>query len=384
MLASRLQAAGSSGHVSPGARRVVVVLATASVVLGLTVTQATAAGQAGFRPLVSTRAPAAMSGQLLGVTSVPHSSDLWTFGATGGDGTKFQYFIGRRHAGRWKRLKAPGVGGSYGQINVIDAGSSGTVWLGGNREAAGIQDGPSIWRWNGRKFVAEKLPKMQTGEATPTYISASSATNAWATGGLYLPNNDIIALHWNGHKWDSVATPNNAGLGPVATSGPTSAFAISAGMFEHWNGKVWSVDGTQPAGVQLNAIATSSAKLAYAVGFNSTTDKPVIMRFNGTNWSAAALSKNVTGTDQLENVTMHGRTAWAIGIHGAHHVILGTTGGAWKTQQTLKAGVTLEAISAQSSKRAYTAGLYDSLTKGNTTYAEAYNGHSWKTIATKI
>jgi hypothetical protein len=361
-----------------------VGLAAASVVLGLTVTQATAAGQGGLRPLISTRAPAVMSGQLLGVTSVPRSSDLWTFGATGGDGAKFQYFVGRRHDGHWKRLKAPSVGGRYGQLSVIDAGSTGTVWLVGNRQAAGIQEEPSIWRWNGRRFEAEKLPKMQTGAVSAASISASSATNAWASGGLYLPNDDIIALHWNGHKWSPVATPGNEGLGPVATSGPNSAFAIAGGAFDHWNGKVWSVDGTQPAGVQFAAIATSSAKLAYAVGFNTSTYKPVIMRFNGTSLSAAPLSRNVTGTDQLENVTMHGKTAWAIGIHGLHHVILTTTGGAWRTQQILKEGVTLEAISAASSNRAYTAGVYNSLTKGNTTFAEAYNGHSWKPIATKL
>jgi hypothetical protein len=59
----------------------------------------------------------------------------------------YQFVIGRRHDGDWKRLKPPNVGGKYGQINVIDAGSAGTVWLGGNR-AAGIEAGQAWHRWS--------------------------------------------------------------------------------------------------------------------------------------------------------------------------------------------------------------------------------------------
>jgi hypothetical protein len=84
-----------------------------------------------------------MSGGLYEVTSVPHPSDLWTFGSTG-QGATFRNFAARRHDGHWKPLKAPSLGGQYGQINVIDAGSSGSIWLGGNREVANYQDQPAM------------------------------------------------------------------------------------------------------------------------------------------------------------------------------------------------------------------------------------------------
>ncbi|HTW19591.1 MAG TPA: hypothetical protein VME70_05165 [Mycobacteriales bacterium] len=134
------------------------------------------------------------------------------------------------------------------------------------------------------------------------------------------------------------------------------------------------------------ALATSSPTLPYAAGFDTTTYAPVIQRFNGTTWSAATLTKKAKHPDQLEGLTMHGRSAWTVGIHnGSEPEILHTAGGVWTVEQTLKSGDTLSAISAASRKHAYAAGSYLNKTDmARRTHLEYFNGHSWKAEPSKV
>ena len=356
-----------------------------SVLLAAFAVGSPGAAGASHRPIRAAKAPASTLGVFFGITTVPHTSDVWVYGDAG---LNSHLFVARRHDGHWQRIKPPKLGGRYGEIVGIAAGSAGTVWLlGGVQQKPGIQELPAIWRWSGKRFVRQHLPPMQSGELEvgSADISASSATNAWVTGGLYSPANPLIALHWNGRKWEQVSTPGGEGLGPVGTSSATNAWAEGSGTFDHWNGKAWSIDGTAPTGVQFSAIATSSPKLAYAVGFNATTYAPVILRFNGTSWSPAVLSKTAKREDQLEGVTMHGGTAWAVGISGGGPRILHSTGGAWTVEQSLKSGYTLGGISAQSSKHAYAAGSHEgTIDPARRTYLEYFNGHSWKSEPSKL
>jgi hypothetical protein len=360
---------------------IAAVAAVGALVLVMLSMTAPVAGAAPRRAVPGVKGPGTF-GELVGVTTVPHSTDVWAFGQT----TAGRNFVARRHDGHWKKVKAPNFGGHYGQPEAIAAGSSRTVWLIGARQLShSIQQVPAIWRWNGKRFTLEKLPKMQEGDVTFNSISASSATNAWAVGGLYLPNDTLIALHWNGKKWLAVATPDGAGLNQVGTSSSTNAWALGAtGAFDRWNGTTWIADGTQPTGVQLNAIATTSPKLVYAVGFNSTTSKPVIMKFNGTTWSNAPLAANVKGAVELRYLTMHGRSAWAM-AGPSSAVIMHSNGGAWTRQQSFGTTIELTGISAQSSKHAYAVGLHDDIREGYSyAYTEFYNGHSWKGTPTRV
>ena len=76
-------------------------------------------------------------------------------------------------------------------------------------------------------------------------VSASSADNAWAFGGF---DAATLALHWNGHKWKQVMTPQPgevnllAGVAVIPPSGRT-AWAVgqtdSRTLMLHWNGTAW-------------------------------------------------------------------------------------------------------------------------------------------------
>jgi hypothetical protein len=386
-----------SSRASTGVRRrgwVAMVAAVGGVFLvALSMTGPVAVG-APHRAVLAVKRPVGTVGGLLGVTAVPHSADVWAVGANGGGLDNVRYFVARRAHGHWGRVKDPNLGGRYGSLSSVTAVSARNVWVAGARQQGhgSIQDLPAIWRWSGKKFVAAKLPKLFAGACTVSSISASSATNVWAVGSISLiSTGSFVFLHYNGKRWSTVPFPelNDAAGVSVSTSSATNAWATDQTTLYHWNGKTWTSDGSAPAGAQLFGVATDSPKLAYAVGYNSTSFQLVIMRFNGTAWSDAQLTPSAKGKDELENVTMHGRSVWAAGVrlrgNGGHEVILHSNGGAWSIQQSLDKYVGINGISAQSSARAYAVGsVFDSHAGTQYTYVDAYNGHSWKGASTKV
>lgn len=329
------------------------------------------------------KVPPGAAADFRAVAAVPHSSDVWAF-ATTGTVANLHYFVGHRHHGRWSRVKLPKLGGRYAQINAIAAGSGASVWLAGGRQSAGIQNLPSIWRWSGKKFVAMKLPRMQACACDISSVSASSATNAWAVGsidtitGTFSTN---VALHWNGKKWSAVSNIYGVDFTEVSTSGPDNAFATDGANLYHWNGKAWTQYATPPAGVSVFDIATSSPKLAYAVGEHvnlpSGNTPPAVLRYNAKTWSMVRLPKHI-GELPLLSVSMHGKSVWAAGYHVALH----STGGAWQ-KQVLGRNYSLGAVSAVSPTHAYAVGAWTNQVVLKS-YFEVFNGHSWKAAPSKF
>jgi hypothetical protein len=343
---------------------------------------------------VVAKAPDGTAGLLSDVSAVPHSSDVWVLGNNGGTAeVNTKYYIARRHAGHWQKVKTPSLGGRYGSLYAVAAASARAVWIGGEKQQPHtIQELPAIWRLVGNKFVQSKLPEgIYVGATEVLSMSASSPTNVWAVGAIYPKGGSgQLTLHWNGKKWSVFPVPE--GLGSVSTSGPDNAWATASGGspdLYHWNGKAWSADGTAPSGAGLNSVTTDSPALAYAIGFltpQSGGTRTVIMRYNGTTWSTAKLGKGTTSV-QAFSITMSGRSAWAVGAHytasgNGLPVILHTTGGTWTTQHPPGGkSFTLNAICAESSKHVYAVG-YDHAT--GQTFFDAYNGHTWKSEPSKF
>jgi hypothetical protein len=260
------------------------------------------------------------------------------------------FFVGHLHHGHWQKVKTPKLGGRYGSLTTIAAGSAGSVWLGGaiQLKAGSLVTVPAIWRLKGGKFVAQKLPALSNLSSAVSSISASSATNAWAVGGLYPGATAAqVAFRWNGKKWSAVTVPSgySQGLYDVSVSGPTNAWALrsdylaSQDTFVHWNGKAWTVGEPAPTGVTLES---------------------------GVHTSLAAVS-------------MHGKSAWAVG-GGAKPVLLHSTGGAWKVGNTPGKSYQLVAVSAATVSRAYAVGSFVIPESANPvkTFFDLFSGHSWK------
>jgi hypothetical protein len=356
------------------------------------------------RPSVATKAPAGRAGELTAVSAVPHSSDAWVIDNDGSEDNA-KYFIGRRHGGHLRQVKAPKLGGRCGLINTVAAGSASSVWLGGARQVscqAGqlVSTAPVIWRLKGSKFVAAKLPKLDKANSSGVAsISATSATNAWAVGGLYPGATAAqVAFHWNGKAWSAVTIPTAyaQGLYDVSTSGPSNAWALqsdystSEDSLVHWNGKAWTVTRTEPVGISLSSVATSSAKLAYAVGFRfdpttGVTNKAIVLKYNGKTWSSVKVPKAAAHAG-LSAVAMHGHSVWVIGSTASGRpVLLHSTGGSWKAVKSPGSGYQLLAVSSASSSHAFAVGEHRSGQSGtSTTYLAALSGSSWKSEPSKF
>jgi hypothetical protein len=378
--------------------RALALASVGALALGALAQGAPAAHAASAGIDAAAKAPAGSSGELSAVTAVPHSSDVWAIGSVG-TVDNAHFFIGHRHRSRWQKVKAPNLGGRYGALNTIAAASARTVWLGGGRQlkASSVATVPTIWRWSGKKFVAQKLPTLSNLSNVVSSISASSATNAWAVGGLYPgPTAAQVAFHWNGKKWSAVTVPSgySQNLYDVSTSGPNNAWALrsdylaSQTAFVHWNGKQWTENSIAPAGVTLSSVATSSAKLTYATGYSTTTSggyRSVLLKFNGKTWSKVALAKSISHL-LLGQISMHGKSAWVIGVSGARPMILHTTGDAWQAERSPGKGYQLTSVSAGSATHAYAVGDYTAPSSGNPprTFFAALTGHSWKAEPSKL
>jgi hypothetical protein len=170
-------------------------------------------------------------------------------------------------------------------------------------------------------------------------ISASSPTNAWASG--YLPSaDDSVAdvLHWNGKSWKAVDTgqPPAPDWLSISTSSPTNVWAIQENELMHWNGRTWS--SQEPAGANpVISIATDARKRVWAVGFRPTgqpgpTDQPsaaYAVRLEGSRWVSVREPKLPAWTS-LTQVAMRGSSVWAVGTRGRlgnRELILHSKGG---------------------------------------------------------
>ena len=158
------------------------------------------------------------------------------------------------------------------------------------------------------------------------------------------------ALHWNGHKWSKLTTPNPGGkaakgdISELASLGcATASNCWAAGIYGnfgtqtflnevlHWNGKKWSKqttpdpDGTGTgASNQLVFVSCTSARSCWAVGDYGSisggtgTILNEALRWNGKKWSLTA-TPNPAGTangdqDELFGVRCtSGSNCWAVG-----------------------------------------------------------------------
>ena len=138
-------------------------------------------------------------------------------------------------------------------LRAVSAVSASDAWaVGGYSTATG--GGMLIMHWNGTSWTKSTPPSGMTGSLEA--VSADSPTDAWAAGqynnssGVTVP----LTLHWNGKKWNQVASPfpsgaQGANLEAVSADSATDAWAVgeyspSSGgqkpLTLHWNGKKWN------------------------------------------------------------------------------------------------------------------------------------------------
>ena len=166
--------------------------------------------------------------------------------------------------------------------------------------------------------AATPAPKALAG------VTAMSARDAWADGWTSGALPRPVLARWNGSSWNTVSSPAlrtpavllaiakfPGGLWAVGASGQT----VSG---RHRNHLILRVTGTtvravptpKPLGGKLLSVTATSAKNAWAAGYNSGGG-PLILHWNGTTWTRSVIPAHASG--RISGVAATSATnAWAI------------------------------------------------------------------------
>jgi hypothetical protein len=190
------------------------------------------------------------------VIGAASAGDMWTFPAVSNGTTNVNYAL-QRDGGTWKTFKLTGANVISGTavFSLSDAWAFGFAT--GNAAASGYPR-PYVARFNGHAWKRASMPGDALG------VSPLSANDIWAYGpsvkSLGQSTPDVIAMHWNGKAWGTLAVPRyklsgqRAYVQQLVALGPSDLWAYEdlpvnrgtgqpAGpglVLAHWNGHRWS------------------------------------------------------------------------------------------------------------------------------------------------
>jgi hypothetical protein len=253
------------------------------------------------------------------ISAVPSTHDVYVLASD-----RNTSLIAYRHDGSWSRIALPRRIRSW--ASTI-AAAPGVLWVAGGKYQGGHAE-PLIAEQVGGAWKMASLPKLYGGRGQVPYervsgvldIAASSATDAWAIGGMYARHSqDPVGLHWDGTSWTAV--PDDAGFGlgfvpSLTTSSPTDAWIADGRVVLRWDGTKWSVNRTIPSSFQhFPSISSGSSTNVWFV-----SDR-LILHFDGTGWHKVPAPADVSHPS-LRAVSVVGTTAWMVGNHGHGGVLV--------------------------------------------------------------
>jgi photosystem II stability/assembly factor-like uncharacterized protein len=116
-------------------------------------------------------------------------------------------------------------------------------------------------------------------------VDMVSATDGWVVGG------NGTMLHWDGTRWQPVASPTTLSLNSVDMVSASDGWAVggngySQGVILRWNGEVWQ-EAPTPANACLQSVAMVSQDDGWAAGFRSASyglGHNYILHWDGASW----------------------------------------------------------------------------------------------------
>jgi hypothetical protein len=370
------------------------------------------------------------AGNLAGVSAYS-ATDAWVVGSTGnGFFPPSETTTAHWNGTSWSQVASPNPAGSAGEnsLESVSDLSPNTAWaVGYDFDSATDSQLTLVLFWNGTTWTQQSTPNpggTSSGESFLYGVTAVSPSDAWAVG-EYLDSTtgdvDSLVLHWNGTVWTQVASPNPATSGNTlsAVTGISATDAWAVGTYTnaatdasetfvvHWNGHSWSqVPSPNPAGVTtygsqsvLNSVSAISPSDIESVGWYQTspTSAPaetLALRWNGHQWDQMP-TPNPGGTtsdsdaSHLFGVSIVSATdAWAVGAYtnpkteAVQTLTLRWNGKAWDQTASPNPGGTksqgdvgqLFGVSTVSAKDAWAIGDYGGQPE---TLLLHWNGSNW-------
>ncbi|MBV9230580.1 MAG: hypothetical protein JOZ18_14820 [Chloroflexi bacterium] len=230
-------------------------------------------------------------------------------------------------------------------LNGVAAVSASDVWAVGNSLTKTFQSPKLlIEHWNGKQWSMVKSPNPGSFENSLNNVAVVTANDVWAVGEFSNSSSSSQTLfeHWNGKSWSVVKSPTPAGstsifLGGLAVVSASDIWAVGSSsnsssssqtLIEHWNGKDWSIVTSPNRGSQdsLGSIASVTANDIWAVGSssnNSSSSQTLTEHWNGSTWSIVTSPSPGSGVVGLNGVTVVStNNVWAVGTNNTNGTTL--------------------------------------------------------------
>ncbi len=218
-------------------------------------------------------------------------TDMWTFPATGSG----QYALHWTASG-WRQYRLRGSAAIFG--TAVFSGSD--AWVFGQAPAA-----RTAWaaaRLTSRGSTARKWTRASM-PGVPVNVSALSANDIWAFGPTARTaidgraGQDVVAMHWRGHRWHTQRIPRAAGdfvIAAAATAagslwaveepvgppvGTGSAHSAGPMRIMHWNGHHWTDVVTDAADIYQGALASDGHGGLWIQAMRASTGKADLLHF---------------------------------------------------------------------------------------------------------
>jgi hypothetical protein len=232
----------------------------------------------------------------------------------------------------WKIVASPNVGPGSNGLTAVRGTSAHDIWAVGDAVTSYPVARTVILHWNGRRWQLASSPSVANRPNFLTAVRPLSATEAWAVGRYVSASgaSRTLTLLWSKGRWRIVASPNGPGtsdddLRGVLVSSAVSAWAVgdySTGAVDktlilHWNGHRWQkVFSPNLGSNDLNAIGATSAANIYAVGTDfGTSSRALVLHWNGSHWRTVQAHGLSMPGDALSAVfALSPASIWAVGV----------------------------------------------------------------------
>jgi hypothetical protein len=311
----------------------------------------------------------------------------------------------------WTAMRTPDLGTRGNYLNDVDIVSPGDAWAVGNYfDTTRQAERTLIQHFDGTGWSIVPSPSRGPGDNLLFGVDALAPGDVWAVGAWTAPGNYLktLALHWDGHAWSIVPTPTPGPVGyghleGVAMVAADDGWAVGSAeasidithtLALHWDGHAWTAVRSPNAGQLpngLGSVAAAGPNDVWAVGswFGSgDVYRTLALHWDGGGWRIVP-TPNVRGGQQdnsLSGVAVLGHGgAWAVGSHGVETLAERWDGRRWRVVPTPTPGTHhnagLSDVAAVSPSQAWAVGSYVSDAPRLATLVERWDGSSWEVVS---
>jgi hypothetical protein len=277
--------------------------------------------------------------------AVLSASNVWAVGDDAGTNGVYRTLIEHWNGKKWSQVPSPNPGSGSNGLAGITAVSASNIWAVGDYSTSSnfASNKTLILHWNGHSWRQVASPSPGSTFDSLGMVRQVSASNIWAVGTIAGSNNEdrSLLLHWNGHSWGQVPSPNpgthSDTIGALDVVSANSIWATegynnsSSGpnfsVILHWNGHSWGRSGAVLTDTDLNSVSASSATNAWVVGGDGK-GLSYAARWNGHTWTRVK-TPNLDAGQLINNLTavtvLSPSSAWAVGtVQNGFSVFEGT------------------------------------------------------------